>query len=104
MIQEHEEKGLNGCLIGNLAAEIGNTSSICQHEMQKAFNSWRKRFIPLIKMAQNNGQIRNDISAELLSDVFWSTWEGGLLNVKINPDIDYLEKILDTVLDTLFKP
>lgn len=104
MIQELEIKGLKGCLIGNLAAEIGNTSTICQTEMQNAFKSWRKRFIPLLKDAQKKGTIRQDVSAELLSDVFWSTWEGGLLKMKIDSDTSHLKELLDTTLDTLFKP
>lgn len=104
MIKELEVKGLKGCLIGNLAAEIGNTSTVCQTEMRVAFKSWRKRFIPLLKEAQKKGTIRQDVSAELLSDVFWSTWEGGLLKMKINSDTSHLRELLDTILDTLFKP
>lgn len=104
MIEELETKGLKGCLIGNLAAEIGNSSTVCQKEMQNAFNSWRKRFIPLLKKAQSRGQIRQDISAELLSDIFWSTWEGGLLKMKIDSDTKHLKEILETMLNTLFKP
>lgn len=104
MIQELEEKGFKGCLIGNLAAEIGNSSALCQSSMQQAFKAWKDRFIPLIKDGQKKGMIRRDISAEVLSDIFWNTWEGGLLKIKIDSDTSMLKHNLDVMIDSLFKP
>ncbi len=104
MIQELEEKGLKGCLIGNLAAEIGNSSAICQSKMRQAFKAWKDRFINLISDAQEKGMVRQDISAEVLTDIFWNTWEGGLLKMKIEADTSNLKNNLDVMLNSLFKP
>lgn len=102
VLDELQKKGMQGCLVGNLAAEIGNTSTICQTAMQDAFRAWRSRFVPLFKQAQSGNMIRSDISAEVLTDIFWSAWEGGLLKMKIDGDTQRFVNMLDTIVDQLF--
>ena len=101
-IDEIGVKGSSGCLLGNLAAEIGSSSSLCQKSMNKAFYEWKNRFVKLIDYAQKEGLVRDDLTAELLSNIFWDTWEGSLLRMKIDVDID-LRKNMDVMLDVLFK-
>lgn len=101
-IDEIEAKGSSGCLLGNLAAEIGSSSKLCQSSMNKAFDGWKDRFVRLIDSAQKKGLVRDDLTAECLSNIFWDTWEGSLLHMKIEEDID-LRETVDVMLDVLFK-
>lgn len=92
-----------GCLLGDLAAEIGGQSEQCQRAMQWSYRQWQVRMVNLLKMAQQSGVIRTDIEAEQLSEIFWSYWEGTLLRMKIEGDVAGAKQSLDSVLDVLFK-
>jgi TetR/AcrR family transcriptional repressor of nem operon len=101
---ELEAHGRQGCLIGNLAAELGTSSDLCRLTMQQSFEDWKNRIVPLIRAGQKGGQIRDDLSAEILTDIFWNTWQGGLLRMKIDGDAAHLRELPHLVLDVLFVP
>ena len=103
LIDMHKKNGLQGCLIGNLSAEIATSSKTCQMTMKHAHEEWEKRFTKLIGEAQRQGLIRRDLSAEILSNILWSTWQGGLLEMKIKDDTEPLKEILEATIDVLFK-
>lgn len=103
MISVFEAEGcLKGCLLGNMAAEIGAHSELCRVSMQKTLAAWKKRIVVVFENAQSQGIFRDDVSAEALADVFWCTWEGGILRMKIDGDTKVLRHSLDCVLTTLF--
>jgi TetR/AcrR family transcriptional repressor of nem operon len=93
-----------GCLIGSIAAEIGNQSELCQTAMLEAVANMKAKVCALVQRAQLAGQIRNDLSAEQITAVFWATWEGSLLQMKMEGNIDSAIEILFIMLDNLFKP
>lgn len=101
---EIEKNGQKGCLVGNLAAEIGDSSELCQKSMQSACASWKRRFKAFISDAQDQGLIRNDLSAGTLCDVLWDTWQGALLKIKIDGDTTHLTQTIDVLLNHLFLP
>lgn len=103
LIDMHKQNGLQGCLIGNLSAEIATSSKTCQMTMKHAHEEWEKRFTKLIREAQRRDLVRKDLSADTLSNVLWSTWQGGLLQMKIKGDTAPLKEILEASLDVLFK-
>ena len=92
------------CLIGSIAAEIGNQSELCQAAMLESVSQWKDRITQLVQQAQNEGQIRNDLSAEQVTSVFWATWEGSLLKMKMEGSIDTAKETLHLMLDLLLKP
>lgn len=102
-IDELHEKGLKGCLMGNLAAEIAGSSGECRMAMKQAFELWKERFVVLIENAQEMDLLRNDLSPEILSDIFWNTWQGGMLRMKIDNDTEPLKKLVDVMLDVLYR-
>mgnify|MGYP000094326795 CR=1 FL=1 len=105
MMDKFELQGCRqGCLIGNLAAEIGGNSARCQAAMQRAFNEWRERFVRLLERAQVEGSVRADIGAGQLADLFWNAWEGGILRMKLEGSTAPLKQMIDLLLDVMFKP
>ena len=104
IVAEIDKNGPKGCLVGNLAAEIGTSSEICQKSMLNAFNSWKKSFTTLLLEAQKQGLIRNDLSAEVLCDLLWETWQGALLKLKIDGNTEHLIQTIDVLLYHLFSP
>jgi len=103
LIDTFEKNGLQGCLIGNLSAEVGNSSITCRLTMRRAHEAWEKRFTKLIAQAQRQDLIRKDLSANVLSSLLWSAWQGGLLQMKIKGGTEPLKEVLDGFIDVLLK-
>ncbi|MBV1921621.1 MAG: TetR family transcriptional regulator C-terminal domain-containing protein, partial [Pseudomonadales bacterium] len=93
-----------GCLLGNLAAEIGGSSELCQEALVRAYNQWQQRFVPLLIEGQDAGEVRQDIPAELLAEIFWNAWEGSILRMKVTGSTITIERTLTVLLDSLFRP
>lgn len=96
------EKDPKGCLVGNLSAEMGNESPVCSLAMQGAIREWGKRMVRLIQNAQNQKLMRRDVEAEVLADILWNAWQGGLLRMQIEGSTTSLVKALDALLGVLF--
>lgn len=93
-----------GCLIGSIAAEIGNTFELCQKAMQASVNDWLSRLTALVSRAQTEGTIRKDIPSNDLAELIWSAWEGSLIKMKMDGDIQSPKKVIYLTLETLLKP
>ena len=91
------------CLIGALAADIGAESVLCQEALKKAMNAWHASFSSLFEQAQKAGQLRTDVTATQLSSVYWSTWEGTLLKMKVTGDAKAAADTMEMMLTTFFK-
>jgi TetR/AcrR family transcriptional repressor of nem operon len=102
-IKELEKSGQRGCLIGNLAAEVGNICKECQPVMRHAVQAWKDRITKVIAQAQSQDLVRDDLSPDALSDILWNAWHGGLLRMKIEGNTAQLKQTLDVLLDSLFK-
>ena len=96
-----ENKCQQGCLIGSIAAEIGNSFELCQRTMQLGVEDWISRITLLIVHSQKQGSIRNDLAARDIAEVIWSTWEGSLIKMKLDGDIKAPQKIIDLMLNQI---
>jgi len=104
VIRELEGSGMKGCLIGNLAAEIGTLSPSCQAAMKAGAQVFCSRVEALMEDAQKMKLLRDDISAAECASLVWSVWEGGLLKAKIDGDTRTLRQHIVIVMDTLLRP
>ncbi len=93
-----------GCLLGNMAAEIASSSELCRETMCAMYQEWRSRFSVLIAKGQKLGEFRNDMTADTLSDLFWNQWEGALLRMQLFGSTTILEDTLELTLERLFRP
>lgn len=104
MMKTFEAEGhIKGCLLGNMAAEIGGHSDHCTQSMLTTLQQWKSRIVPLIEKAQQDKQVREDVTASELADVFWCAWEGALLRMKIEGNTDTVRLTLKLVLQNFFK-
>jgi TetR/AcrR family transcriptional repressor of nem operon len=93
-----------GCLVGSIAAEIGNTFELCQKAMQAGVTDWLSRLTTLVSKGQTEGAIRKDIPSNDLAELIWSAWEGSLIKMKMDGDIQSPKRIIYLTLNTLLKP
>lgn len=93
-----------GCLIGSIAAEIGNNFELCQKAMQLGVNDWLTRITALIEQSQTEGTVRKDMPARDIAEVLWSAWEGSLIKMKMDGNIQAPEKVINLMLNQILVP
>lgn len=102
MIKAMEAEGfLKGCLLGNMAAEIGGHSEICRKSMVNTLDKWKQRIVTQLQAGQKRGEVRSDLSADILADLLWCAWEGGVLRMKIEGSAKTVQTTLNVLLDTV---
>ena len=105
MIEYHEQKSVRtGCLVGNLSAELAETSELCREALRLSMDAWCQQFAYHIRRAQEQKTVRTDISAEELAVLFWNTWEGSLLRMKIENSTAPLYQSISLLFNGFFKP
>lgn len=91
-----------GCLVGNLAAEISESSELCRDTLRTVMNASRERFVKYLRQAQELGEARTDLSAEEMADFFWNAWEGSLLRMKIENSTTPVRHCIDLMFEHFF--
>ncbi|HEX5371929.1 MAG TPA: TetR family transcriptional regulator C-terminal domain-containing protein [Aquabacterium sp.] len=103
-IRHHEQAVCPGCLVGNFAAEVSESSESCRAALSAVMDTWRERLAVLIRQAQQAGRVRQDLDALTLAGFFWDAWEGALLRMKVEHDSRPLKEALSLMLDKFFQP
>jgi TetR/AcrR family transcriptional repressor of nem operon len=104
-LQRHAQSQCQkSCLIGALAIDVGSESTLCQQALVVATQEWQVLYTQLFGLAQQSKEVRADISAQQLTRVYWSTWEGTLLQMKVSKNMEEAVNTMETVLDVLFRP
>lgn len=94
----------SGCIIGNLAAEISESSELCKSTLQQVVRSWQEHIASSLGQAQMIGVVRADISAEMLTDFFWSAWEGALVRMRIDNSTAPVRACISVMFDRICRP
>lgn len=103
-IAHHEQAACPGCLVGNFAGEVSESSALCRQAMAEVMAQWRERLAGLIAQAQAAGSVRADLPAAQLASFFWDTWEGAVLRMKVEHSSQPLHEALHLMLDKFFRP
>ncbi len=87
MIQFNEgESCSKGCLIGNLAQEMGGQSQLMSQAANRYYNNWAQLIANCIEEGQESGEIRDDISAIELGHYIHNSFNGSLMRAKAGQD------------------
>jgi TetR/AcrR family transcriptional repressor of nem operon len=89
------------CLLGAMSAEIAQASPLCREAIEVVERQWIERFQAGIQLAQGQGDLRDDISAESLAPALYNCWQGNLLQYQVSGNPDDLLRHLWTFLSTL---
>lgn len=103
-IARHAATGCQGCLVGNFAAEVAESSLMCREVLDAALADWRERLAQLLSQAQQAGTVRRDITPLALSTFFWDAWEGAMLRMKVEHSTRPLEETVHLLVHTLLRP
>ncbi|MDB5776004.1 MAG: hypothetical protein JWP38_2137 [Herbaspirillum sp.] len=92
-----------GCLLGNFAGEIAQSSELCRDAARHTVEEWRVGFADYLRRGQDYGAVRRDIPADAMADLFWNAWEGSLLRMKLEDSVEPLKTCVHSMFDLFFK-
>lgn len=105
LIIEVKQAGFKGgCLLGNLMGEIGDNSEICRHSLLIAVDRYGNLQQTALERAQTEGTVRTDRSAKTMGNLLASSWQGALLQMKIEQSVQPLQDCCQALLYDYFKP
>ena len=93
-----------GCLIGNLAGELAESSDLCRATLQSVTADWCDRVAHQLDRAQVQGTVRRDVGADELARFCWDAWEGSLLRMKIENSTEPVRRCVSLLFDFFLKP
>jgi TetR/AcrR family transcriptional repressor of nem operon len=102
--EHHARQGCQGCLVGNFAAEVAESSPLCREVLHGCLSDWRGRLAELIAQGQASGALRTDAAPHDLATFFWDAWEGALLRMKVEQRVQPLHDTVALLLDHLLRP
>ena len=100
VIKIYEDKSCReGCFLGNMAAEICDSSELVRNSISSCVNQWSDIIKKIILNGQKQKTIRNDIKADKIADFMLNSIEGSLLRMKMESSIKPLLQLKDLFLD-----
>ena len=87
-----------GCLLGNLLGEIGDTSQHALHALSAAVNQYKSALAGLLQRAQEEGDVRSDLSSDELAGLLFDTWQGAILRMRVETTTAPLRAFSDQIL------
>ncbi|MCH5584432.1 TetR/AcrR family transcriptional regulator [Shimazuella sp. AN120528] len=102
LIEELAERGcIGGCPLLSLMVEAGRTNEQVRVRLEIFFEQQVDHFTQLIQQGAEQGEIRNDLPANMLASIFSSWLEGMLMLISIKKNVDSFRKERDTLLKML---
>ena len=93
----------NDPLVSRIApSEISESSELCRDTLRKVTSVWNRQFADLLRQGQLGGSVRSDLTAEQMTDFFWSGWEGALLRMKIENSIEPVRLCIKLMFENFF--
>jgi len=92
-----------GCLIGDFSLEAAPQSDLLRARLAEIFAEWRAPFAACIAEGQAAGEIATTFAPEELAEFLLSSWEGAILRMKVERDVEPLERFKRIAFATVFK-
>ncbi|WP_210395023.1 TetR/AcrR family transcriptional regulator [Motiliproteus sediminis] len=93
-----------GCLLASLSGELAFASPFLRGAVQNAIAGICDQIEQDLSHAQRQGQVRDDIAASTLAQLFWCSWQGATLRMKITRSTAPLQEVGALLLDHLYRP
>ncbi len=93
IIEANEQDGLDaGCLVNNLAIEIGGLDGQLAATANKQFETWIGEIARCIQAGQDAGEIVEDVPAEVLAEYLHAGIYGAFSRMKVTKSRTYLDQ------------
>ncbi|MGB9098861.1 TetR/AcrR family transcriptional regulator [Erwinia sp.] len=72
-----------GCIVGNLAQEVGMLSDPFRARLSGIFSDWQRMMQICLEEAKQQQAIRPQSDCQLLAEFFWTGWEGAVMRARL---------------------
>ncbi len=97
-LEIHRGNGfVGGCLFGNTALEASDCNARYASRVTEVFARWMEKIRAVLADAQVAGQIRCDLSADVLAQFVVSSIEGGIMLARLQKQEEPLSRGLDSL-------
>ncbi len=93
-----------GCLVAKLATEIADVNPRVRVALKNEFDKWSKLFADCIAEAQKMGEISPDHDPEALAEFIYTSWEGALIRMQVNHDLNSIDNFIKYIFDRVIPP
>jgi TetR/AcrR family transcriptional regulator, transcriptional repressor for nem operon len=90
-----------GCLIGNMSLEVADHSEAIRSRLAEAFAQWTAAIEECIRLAQQDGSIKNPMPAPVLAQFVLNSWEGALLRMRAEKGPQALEVFRQVIFQSI---
>lgn len=91
-------RGLWGCELGSLAAELSDTDDRARASLAEHFSEWRDLLAGALERMRDSGRLRTDIDAPTLATGLLAAVEGGYLLSQTAHDPRLMQTALDAAI------
>jgi TetR/AcrR family transcriptional repressor of nem operon len=91
-------RGLWGCELGSLAAELSDTDDKARASLAEHFAEWRALLAAAIERMRDNGVLTDDVDAKTLATGLLAAVEGGYLLSQTGRDPRLMQSALDMAI------
>lgn len=89
------------CMLGSLATEVGEAATALRDAIANGIERWVSAYEVLFAEAQAQGQVRTDIPARQLAEIFWNKWQGSLAQMRVRRSTESLKQSLEGMLSMM---
>lgn len=93
-----------GCLIGNLGLEMSDQYEKIRQRLDLALQCHAEAFAGLLRQAQREKAIAEDLDAEMLAENLLASFEGALLRAKVKKSSEPLKNFIHLYFDKFLAP
>lgn len=93
----------DGCLLGNLAAEMADQNETFRTRLEELFTGWRERLAECLKRAQEVGEVPAELDVTAVAEFCLNSWEGAVLRMKTCKSVAPLHTFVSLFFDSLLK-
>jgi TetR/AcrR family transcriptional repressor of nem operon len=101
VVCQEKEGCCGGCLIGNMAQEMCDDSEVIRRAVKHNFSAWVLAVKQFFEQGREDGSIDVHHDSALLADMFADGWQGAMLRMKIEKNIEPLSRFLNNFIHIL---
>ncbi len=92
--QQKDDGHISGCFFGNFTLELSTNSALVREKLDSIFSHYRRFFAEQIQLAQDKGEIANNLNPDAEAEMVLSLVEGALLLDKARQEPKALEQAI----------
>lgn len=92
-----------GCLVSSMSAEAGKMSQAIKDALRRGHMAFQSAYAEFLIQAQAEGHLSTDIDPQRLGGFIYNSWEGSVLRMQIEENLEPLDVFLEFTFGVLLR-